>query len=391
MRLLSIVQLFEDIRRIVKEFLQFKSPLAFAILSIIIVFITIYSVFKYAIFPQRKKHKEEKSNLEKENRELVVLFAELDPDPIIRFNKSGKIEFVNPAAKEYGFEKYLGKNISDIIPTEFIKGNNTNENKTLLTLSGKKFILQYKRIESLGLSQIFFHDVTELKNYQAALEKAKNEAQEFSRQLQKTVEDERKRISRELHDSVGQKLIFLKLTLQKSYRKLTGSERSDEYLETEAILDDSINDLRTISYSLKPGVLEEMGLLPAIKSLIEKAKTKSGIKGELFCSGMQQPLGEELDTAIYRIVQEALNNIMKYSKADEFGVYMNFYKDSLRLVVEDNGKGFVKGQTGNKNGMGLKNMKERAEMFNGSLRIDSAINEGTIVSADFNLKEKKYA
>jgi signal transduction histidine kinase len=136
-------------------------------------------------------------------------------------------------------------------------------------------------------------------------------------------------------------------------------------------------------------ILKELGLTPALFNLVERIKKESGIHGEFGCANMEKRLDQNLETAIYRIVQEALNNTVKYSKAEEFSVELINDDKKIHLIISDDGKGFDKEAVMlGKHGMGITNMRERTEAFNGIFRLNSSSEEGTFIIAEFPLEGK---
>ncbi|MGE5399096.1 MAG: ATP-binding protein, partial [Ignavibacteriales bacterium] len=312
--------------------------------------------------------------------------ADLDPDPVIRVDVRGKIIFLNPAACSNGFEEFMGKIITEVFPALAIGWEDFIARNGAVSLydcfQDKHYAIHVNGINNLNIAQVYMHNVTELKLNQAALEKSERELRNFSRYLQVKIEEERQRISRELHDGIGQNLIILKMNLQKSLSELTGREDSAAYMSNARIIEQAISDLKSIAYMLKPRVLEEIGLVPALISLVSTIQKQSSIRGAIDFISLKERLEHDLETSIYRITQEALSNIVKYSKAEEFNIQLINKNDSVRLIISDNGKGFDADNCNN--GMGIKNMKERAESHNGSFRISSSKEDGTVLVADLS-------
>ena len=363
------------------------NPIYIAILVTIFILAFLFITLKYIIIPLNKRHAIQESELKLQNARIMALFADLNPDPLLRLDLSGNIIIINPEAKKCGFDKLMGKNISSIFPDinmdmeEFIKADKSA--RFYLYYMGRPFSVQLNGINKIGIAQMYFHDITELKKYQEALEKSEVELKEFSKYLQLKIEEERQRISSELHDHIGQNLLLLRLNLQRNFTELTGNANSDYYLECTDIIDGAVRDLKGISYALKPMVLQELGLVPALFSLVNKVKTESGLKGDIGFIEMEKRLNPNLETAIYRIVQEGLNNIVKYSKAKEFNIELVNNGKKIHIIISDDGVGFDVDEVKERGGMGLKNMRERTEAFNGVFRLNSSPKDGTIIIADF--------
>lgn len=369
-----------------------NNPVYISILITVLVFVFLYLTVKYIIIPLKRQHAVKENELKLQNIRLMALFADLDPDPLLRLNKEGKVIFINPAARERGLEQLLGKELKSIFPKFdldveiHIKDNKSSS--FFQAYLNRYFVLQVNGISNLNIAQIYFHDITELTINQRALEKSQIELKEFSKKLQLRVEEERQRISTELHDDIGQNLLLLRLNLQRTFSDITGETNSPFYRDITLILDQTVKDLKGISYSLKPMVLKELGLVPALSNLVNKISKESGIDGHFGNIDMERRFDPNFETAIYRIVQEALNNIVKYSKAKEFNIELINKGTRINLIISDDGVGFDQTNIEGKNGMGITNMKERTEAFDGTFRLNSSPEDGTIIIADFPLEVK---
>lgn len=191
-------------------------------------------------------------------------------------------------------------------------------------------------------------------------------------------EIERQRISRELHDSLGQKLIAIKLLLE-STTKQCGDVAKNTIDEIKTDFYEAIDEVREISNNLAPNVLKESGIDVAIKNLCESIQHSSKIEVDFSSYGDYFTNDNKMKTYIYRIAQEGLNNAMKHSEATSIHVQLMGNKENIILVLEDNGKGFTFDKNLISSGNGLYNMKERANLLNASLDIESEQNSGTTI------------
>ena len=378
-----------------KEYLgllsDFRNPIVFSLIIMVVIILLLFLAMRNSFLPRESKILHEKSLEQSRNIRLMALFAELDPDPLLRINISGEIIYANPAAVKRGFEKFVGRPIKDlhpalnIEPEEFIMTN--NETNLSFKYSDKYYLAALKGVSLIKIGQIYYHDITELKLKEEELKKSQEEQKEFSRYLQKTLEEERKRISRELHDDIGQKLVFLKLNLRKDICELSDSDDSPALKRNERMIDGISKDIKTIAHSLRPSTLEEVGLYHSLIGLMETVEMQSSIKGCLDFVSIKGRLDLNLEVSIFRILQEAINNIVKYSKASEYNIQLVKKNNSLLLVISDNGKGFDISKNTGSGGMGLRNMRERAEIHGGRFKISSEENEGTLIMIDFPYKE----
>ncbi len=195
----------------------------------------------------------------------------------------------------------------------------------------------------------------------------------------KAQEDERKRVSRELHDSIIQELINLSVDIRlMKYKDFNELEKHTQLME--GTLEHLMNEIRTLSVELRPSSLDDFGLEAALRSHFKNVEKNYGLVVELTSNLEAERLNADVETALYRIVQEAVFNAMKYAEVDEMNVTINKLDDGIEIFVRDEGKGFKKDSPAKGSGMGLYGMKERAEIIGGSIIIDSEIDVGTVVS-----------
>lgn len=193
-------------------------------------------------------------------------------------------------------------------------------------------------------------------------------------------ETERKRLARELHDGVGQILSGVKFRLESLPGKIALSGKSKaKVLELGGILDHAISEVRRVSKNLMPPELEDLGLEPALRTLCREFNGRGGAQVALSTANIPAAVAPELALALFRIAQEALNNIGKHSKATE--VEINFSRKGMDLLlnVNDNGIGFIPGggKPPSERGIGLGSMRERAEAVGGYVDLRSSPGTGT--------------
>jgi PAS domain S-box-containing protein len=219
-------------------------------------------------------------------------------------------------------------------------------------------------------------DITEQKRIQENL-------RFYLQQATKAQEEERKRISRELHDDTIQALIVLSRQLDALASDTKGlPEASQTHLENlMQQTDNIIHGVRRLSQDLRPAALDRLGLLPALERLTSDVTQYSGIVIKLNMSGTERRFTEELELMLFRITQEALRNVWKHSHATEAEVKVQLEDRSIKVTISDNGKGFnLPRNTGDltRSGkLGLIGMQERARLVNGNFSIHSQIDKGT--------------
>ena len=203
---------------------------------------------------------------------------------------------------------------------------------------------------------------------------------ELSRHLLRAQEVERKRISRELHDGTGQGLMVLRLYLAMLANDGQSPESQVKIREALKLLDHTVEDLRRIISHLSPRVLDELGLLAAIRKEVRELTRNTGMKGTLDLPKEIGGVDSELEIALYRSLQEALRNVAKHSQARNFHVRLENGAGTLSLLVEDDGIGFGNGRAsaGRAFGLlGMREMKERIAALGGKLQIRSRRDQGT--------------
>ena len=199
-------------------------------------------------------------------------------------------------------------------------------------------------------------------------------------------EEERGRVARELHDGISQILVGVRYALDTARRRLARDGDSsaapalDKGIEH---LGQAINEVRRISRDLRPGVLDDLGLGPALKALTDDFRDRTGIETEFSTVVFRNRLDQEAKIALYRIAQEALTNIERHSGASRVTVDLRGHKRGATLRIADNGCGISETRGGADPGLGLRNMQERIDQLDGSLRILSSRGPqgGTVIEA----------
>jgi two-component system, NarL family, sensor kinase len=228
----------------------------------------------------------------------------------------------------------------------------------------------------LGISLIQMRDKLKLLKEQEI-----NFIRERSSVLLEGQENERKRIARELHDGIGQMLTAIKLRIG----MMEG--QADLQKEIKTILDETINEVRRVSFNLMPSVLIDFGLEAGLKLLCNNMGNyiDALIDLNFINSAGSSKLSFESSVSLYRIAQEALNNIIKYSEATKIELQVTLLKEKVIMEIKDNGLGFNLNKYQSDKGRqmnGIKNMKERAEILNGKFDITTKINGGTVIKVE---------
>jgi PAS domain S-box-containing protein len=229
-------------------------------------------------------------------------------------------------------------------------------------------------------------DISERKRSEAKLQEYAQRLQALSRRLLEVQELERRHLARELHDEIGQVLTGLKLTMEMGTRQQAG-ELHASLLQAQALVKDLTSRVRDLSLRLRPTMLDDLGLRPALLWHFERYSAQTKIHVEFEQSGLDSRFPPEVETAAYRIVQEALTNVARHASVAEVTVRIWFDQDLLCLQVEDPGVGFdsdgvpAAGTSG-----GLSGMQERAELLGGRLIVDSGRGAGTRITAELPVR-----
>ena len=201
---------------------------------------------------------------------------------------------------------------------------------------------------------------------------------ELSLHLLRAQEEERRRMSRELHDETGQGLMILRLFLSGLTEEVEDEEFQAKVGEAISMLDQTISDLRRIIARLSPRALEELGLMGAIRKEARELARTSGIRPTLELQRELPAMDPEAEIALYRAVQEALTNIGRHSQATGFTVSLAPVGDKIRLRIQDNGVGLQSRAGANR--FGLFGMRERIAALGGIVRIRSKPGQGTVIN-----------
>lgn len=224
------------------------------------------------------------------------------------------------------------------------------------------------------------------------LERARVVQEEFSRRLIAAHESERRRIAAGLHDSLGQTLAMIKnravFAIQNTKNLDAAKEEFDQITEQSVY---AINEVREISYNLRPYLLDRLGLTKALKSLFNKTAENSNLEIKTEIENIDNIFSSEEEISIYRIVQESLNNILKHADAREVKIEIGKNEQFLSVKIEDDGKGFqAVGAVNNekKEGFGLLGIAERIKILGGTHSIESVLDKGTSVNFKIDISKK---
>jgi PAS domain S-box-containing protein len=233
--------------------------------------------------------------------------------------------------------------------------------------------------DSKLLEQSIRDNATELEKM---VDRRTNELQRLSVRLMTLQDQERRRIARDLHDGLGQELAVAKMVLDKILLQKSSRPDDDSWAQASSIIDRAIQQVRTMSHLLHPPLLDEVGLLSALSWYVDGLAKRSGIETSLDVRPSDFPrLATEVETAVFRIVQEALTNVFRHSEAHKVWITLSYRSGVIEVAVKDDGKGVGKKiaeMSPDSVGVGIGGMKQRARELGGELRLRNAL-PGTVV------------
>lgn len=201
----------------------------------------------------------------------------------------------------------------------------------------------------------------------------------ITQKIMSAQENERKRISRELHDSVIQELLNVSVDIR--LLKYKTEEEKEKHLQLmEGTISRLMDDIRNLSLELRPSSLDDLGLVAAFKSHFKQLEKSYGLEVIMDENIQDMRFSNEIETSVYRITQEAILNALKYANVDEVNVLIQKDDSELTVEISDSGDGFTPGETPKGSGLGLFGMQERAAIVNGHVEINSEKGKGTFVT-----------
>jgi signal transduction histidine kinase len=234
--------------------------------------------------------------------------------------------------------------------------------------------------------QMVITDITQQEIENRELERSRRELRRLSASMVQAREDERRRIARELHDELGQRLTALKMELSGLRAGTARAKRAGVIDAMLGMVDDIVAAVRRIATELRPLMLDDLGLNAAIEWLAEGWSRRMGVAVQLHLPAGETVLDDAINIALYRMVQEALTNIARHARATKVCIEIEPIGDELQLTVMDNGIGFDEALIHREGSFGLVGMRERALMLGGQLVIGSSPSGGGRVSVRLPLR-----
>jgi two-component system sensor kinase len=345
----------------------------------------------------KRRHDEDTARLLSVIQSAMDAIITVDEEQrIILFNKAAERIFRCPA------EEAIGDTLDRFIPQRFrsihrghierfsttgVTTRRMGDRTVLAALraNGEEFPIEASISQAAaGGSRLFtviLRDITERQRAALELEQSHRKLQELYASMHEVREAERTRIARELHDELAQWLTALKMDTAWLASRLPPEQRqlSNKLDKMKAAVDTTVAAVRRIAADLRPVMLDDLGLLPAVEALLQQFSERTGIMVELAANASEARIQEPVVTAVYRMVQEALTNVTRHAQASAVQVGLHVDDGNLVVRVQDNGKGIKPEDLQVEKSYGLLGIRERAHTLGGSAKIIPADNQGTMV------------
>jgi len=238
--------------------------------------------------------------------------------------------------------------------------------------------------ELLAVNNALVSEVSKRIDTEQSLEANRRDLRLLASQLLRLQEEERRRISRDLHDDINQRLALLSIDIEMLEQQLP--DASDRTVRTVRTIQDRIVELsdnvRRLAYQFHPSILDDLGLSIALRRLVDDFQTRTGIEARFIGKDIPKHVAKDVVTSLYRVAQEGLANISRHARAKNVRVELQRVRDGLQLMMSDDGVGFdMNRHDGQRGSLGLLSMRERVSLVAGTLSIQSTPGEGTQICA----------
>lgn len=349
---------------------------------------------KYQIFEICENARIERDALQKELQELVEL-TKKTIDEVDRLEYDYKRARVRLTEVSRDFQRFREEDIKvayEAATSIQMQLAIFREKENHLRVRREELGQRLKRVnKSLERAETIVHQMNVAFEYLSGdmtkvtriLESAKNR-QMLGLKIILAQEDERKRIAREIHDGLAQSLANVVLRSEIAERMLVKQEYpsvKEELRELKSQVRDGLEEVRKIIFNLRPMALDDLGVVPTVRKFVQDFEEKTRIRTKFELIGKEGRLPSGMEAAIFRMVQEAFSNVLKHAQASYVSVEFSFLKDAVRIVIQDNGKGFnvdqMEAKISKGNHFGLMGMRERLELVEGRVEIQSSKEAGT--------------
>lgn len=318
-------------------------------------------------------------------------WSELSPLPYIRYNSlpAGNYDLLCQVYTPLtGFSNT--NELLQIKVTKNILLSGFSPIRNIVYAANESFLKSGRRNKLLRKRNVELEqEIAERKQVETALLNSKEELRQLTFLQEKIREEERLRMSREVHDELGQALTGIKMSVAWLKKKLHTEEKTvaEKFDETLNLVDETTKTVRRISTELRPGLLDSFGIIAALEWQANEFEKRTGVKIEFYTNCPELTLEPEKSIVLFRIFQECLTNTSRYAEANVVLASVEMENDRLIMKIRDNGKGFIPEEVAGKKTLGLLGMKERARMIDADLIINSSPGKGTVTEVKFSLSK----
>src|SRR6185437_11376958 len=243
--------------------------------------------------------------------------------------------------------------------------------------------------ELLAVNNTLVSEVSKRRDTEQALEANRRDLRLLASQLLHLQEEEQRRISRDLHDDINQRLALLSIDIEMLEQQLPDART----VRTVRTIQDRIvqlsDDVRRLAHQFHPSILDDLGVSIALRRLVDDFQTRTGIEARFIGKDIPTHVARDVVTCLYRVAQEGLANISRHAKAKSVRVELQRVRDGLQLMLSDDGVGFDMNRHGQQGSLGLLSMRERVSLVAGTLSIQSTPGEGTQICAWVPFKQER--
>lgn len=343
----------------------------------------------------------ERQRLEEKFRGLL----ELTPHAVVIVDEQGRMVLVNSQTEQlfgYSQAEMLGWPVESLLPERFrdqqlqhradytakpqVQPRGVSLNLFGLYRDGHEFPIEISLSPLTGeggiLILVAVDDITPRKQAEDEFRRSTEQLRELSARLQSIREEERTRIARAIHDELGQTLTGLKMDVAWLQRRLDQQQQAllEKTRAMSDLIDITVQTVRRISTELRPGILDDLGLVATIEWQLQEFQTRTGIEGKLISAPEETTLDADGATTVFRIFQEILTNVARHAYATQVEAFLEETAASLTLQVQDNGRGITENEIHSPKSIGLLGMQERARLWAGEVQFQGTPGKGTTVT-----------
>jgi two-component system sensor histidine kinase DegS len=250
-------------------------------------------------------------------------------------------------------------------------------------------VLELRARQLLDMNRELSREVAERRRAEDALRQSETALRRLSNQILVAQEEERKRISRELHDEVGQALTAINMNLDMLKKKAANRLLVAHVTDLQSLLQQTMETVHSFTRELRPAMLDHLGLVPALRAYVRNFRKRTGLRVRFRATKEVELLGGEEKTVLYRVTQEGLTNVARHSGASQASISIRRLERAIRMEVQDNGKAFrveAISRAKDRRRLGLVGIQERVRLVNGEFMLESEPGKGTMIRVQLPLR-----